>query len=90
MGVILVVHLVGYKNHSLNALVTAAVLSNLLRKIGCLSENPNCVIILPNFGQLVLLNQTADYCKVGVFLVVHLVGYKNHPLNALVTAVFFE
>ena len=27
---------------------------------------------LPDFGQLVLLNQTADYCKVGLILVVHI------------------
>ena len=61
-----------------------------MRKIGCLSNNPNCVIILPNFGQLVLLNQTADCCKVGVILVVHLVGYKNHLSNALVTSAVLE
>ena len=60
-------------------------LSNLLRTIGCLSDNLNLVIILPNFGQLVLLNQTADYCKMGVILVVYLMGYKNHSSNAIVT-----
>ena len=64
--------------------------SNLLRKIGCLSDKPNLVIILLDLGQLVLPNQTADCCKMGAILVVHLVGYKNHSLNAIVTAAVAE
>ena len=51
-------------------------------------QNPD--FILTHFEGLVLLNQTTDCSKVGVILVAHFMGYKNHLLNTLVNAAVVE